>query len=119
MRRMLTSGVLCAVALCAGAQHAMAAPPPAAPQDPGSGLIQTASATTAQAQLGPRPRDALVSVAAAHAAGMPAADATVAANHPKAAPAEERRRRTGPAMLIAALAVITTIALRRLGAFDQ
>lgn len=118
MRRMLTSGVLCAVALCAGAQYAMAAQAQAAKQDQGSGLIQTASAGTTEAQLGPRPRDALVTVADAHAVGLPSAGATNAGGTPQASPAEERRRRTGPAMLIAALAVMTTIALRRLGAFD-
>jgi hypothetical protein len=118
MRRMLTSGVLCAVALCASARYAMAAQAQAAQQDQGTGLIKTASAGTAEAQLGPRSRDAVVNVAAAHAAGMPSAGAAVAGHKPEAAPAQERRRRTGPAMLIAALAVMTTIALRRLGAFD-
>jgi hypothetical protein len=118
MRRMLTSGVLCAVALCAGAQYAMAAPAQAAQQDQDTGLIKTASAGTAEAQLGPRSRDALVNVAAAHAAGIPSAAAAAAGHKPQAAPEEERRRRTGPAMLIAALAVMFTIALRRLGAFD-
>lgn len=118
MRRMLTSAVLCTVALGASAQYAMAAQAQAAQQDQGTGLIQTASAGTVEAQLGPRSRDALVSVAAAHAAGMPSTGAAVAGHTPEAAPAEQRRRRTGPAMLIAALAVMITIALRRLGAFD-
>lgn len=118
MRRMLTSRVLCAVALYTSAHCAMAVQAQAAPKDQGSGWIHAASAGTAEAQLGPRSRDALVNVAAVHAGGMPSAGAAVAGHKPEAAPAEQRRRRTGPAMLIAALAVMTTIALRRLGAFD-
>lgn len=119
MRRMLTSGVLCAVALCASAQDAKPAQAQAALQDQDTALIRTASAGPAEAQPRSRSRDALVNVAAAHAAGMPSAGAEMAGHKAEAAPAEQRRRRTGPAMLIAALAVMLTIALRRLGAFDS
>lgn len=116
MRRRLTSGVLCTLVVCAGAQHAVAAQAQAARPDQGTGLIRVAGAGAAEAQRGPQPRDALVSVAA-NAGGMPPAAAAVAGKPAEAAPAEKRRRRMGPAMLMAALAVMTTIALRRLGAF--
>ena len=110
MRKILTSCALCVVALSASAQCAISAqaqpaqPAPTAQQHKGSGWMNTASAGTAEAPPAQGTRTA-----------MQTADASAAQPKQESTPDHEHRRRTGPAMLIAALAVMSAIALRRLG----
>jgi hypothetical protein len=59
-----------------------------------------------------------MNVAARNATAMQPPAADVAQHKQGPAPEHERRHRSGPAMLIAALAVMCAIALRRLGASD-
>ena len=105
MRKIVTSCALCAVtlALSANAAWAAEAHAQAAHPDQGSAWIKTATAGSAEA--GPL-----------NATAARPAEVAVAQHKADPAPGQEHRRRTGPAMLIAALAVMTAIALRRLGA---
>lgn len=115
MRNILTACALCAVALAASAQGAAQAHVvPSAQHDKGAGWIKTASAGTAEDHGA---ASSLMNVAAHDATAMQAA-AAGGAQKQAHAPEPEHRRRTGPAMLIAALAVMSAIALRRLGASD-
>ena len=118
MRKLLASLALCALALSAGAQPAAPAHAQPAPQGKGAGWISTASAGTAEARLAQGTRNGLMNAAAQDATGRPPVDARTAQHKQDPAPEQEHRRRTGPAMLLAALAVMTAIALRRLGATD-
>lgn len=118
MRNIVASCALCALALSASAQCAAEAHVQAVPHDQRSGWIGTASAGTVDAEPGRRSRDALMNVAAADTTGVQPAGPRAAAQKQEAAPEPEHRRRTGAAMLIAAVAVMSAIALRRLGAAD-
>jgi hypothetical protein len=109
---------LCALALSASAQCVAEAHTQAVPHDKGSGWIVTASAGTVDTEPGRNSRDALMNVAAADTTGIRPATPRAAAQKQDAAPGQEHRRRTGTAMLIAAVAVMSAIALRRLGAAD-
>lgn len=96
MRKLLMSWALCVVALSAGAHGAADAHGQPAKHEVRSGWINTANAGTAEPEL----RQGL------------------SARKQDAAPAPEHHRRAGPAMLVAALAVMSAIALRRLRASD-
>ena len=118
MRNIVASCALCALALSASAQCVAEAHAQAAPHDQRSGWIGTASAGTVDTELGRRAREPLMNVAAVDATGIQPAAPSVAPQKQDAAPGQEHRRRTGTAMLIAAVAVMSAIALRRLGAAD-
>jgi hypothetical protein len=114
MRTLLTSLALCALASAAGAQ-CTAAPQAKAPTDRGDlEWIRTANAApnapaVRQASGGPMIR---VAAREEHPRPTPVASVSKAG----AAPAEPPPRRSGSAMLLAVLAVMTGIALRRAGA---
>lgn len=118
MRNIVASCALCALALSASAQCVSEAHAQAAQHEQRADWMGTASAGTVDAELGRRSRGALVTVAARDAAGIQPADPRVAGQKQDAGPEPEHRRRTGAAMLIAAVAVMSAIALRRLGAAD-
>jgi hypothetical protein len=134
MRNLLTLLALCALAL--GAQAQCTNTPPAqllqdrsspewirtakAAAEP-SAMRQAVAEPSAMRQPAAPP---VMRVLARDDRGLPAGTATVAQAkvHTKAeaaAPAEEHPRRSGPAMLLAVLAVMTGIALRRAGASDR
>ncbi len=122
MHRLLTSIVLCLVAQLAAAQHVGPAPLVAQAQS-GPAHLPTAAAadvaTNAATGVAPRSKSAggeLIKTAAAgpREVGMRPAP-SLAGSKAQAAGEEEQPRRTGPALLIAALAVMTAIALRRSG----
>lgn len=118
MRKILTSCALCVLAFSASAQCLLDAHAPAAQHDRSSGWIKTANAGTAAPDLGDRSHGAMVKVAARDASAMQQA-AAVGEHKTDAVSGEEHRRRSGPAMLIAVLAVMSAIALRRIGASDR
>ena len=117
MRTLLTSLALCALASAAGAQ-CTAAPQAKAPPDRGDAeWIRTANAATdapavRQASGGP-----MIRVAAREERARPTPAPSVA--KAEAASAEQQPRRSGTAMLLAVLAVMTGIALRRAGASER
>lgn len=119
MHRLLTSIVLCLVAHAAAAQ-CVDTTPLAAQVHSGARVIRT-SATTATAPL-PKPSGGdLIKTAAAGPRDVAMRQSPPVPGPPKPqSPGEEDQpRRTGPAMLIAALAVMTAIALRRSGGSGQ
>lgn len=118
MHRLLTSIVLCLVAHTAAAQGVTGSTPVAVQVDSGAALV-VASATTGAAPL-PKPKPAggdLIKTAAASPRDVAIRQSPSVSGpaKPQAADEEDQPRRTGPAMLIAALAVMTAIALRRSG----
>lgn len=110
MLRLLISIVLFLVAQAAGAQ-CVDTTPLATQVHSGAGLIRT-SATTGVA---PRPKTGgdLIQTAAAGPREVAMRQSAPVAGPKQEASNDEEPRRTGPAMLIAALAVMTAIALRR------
>lgn len=119
MHQLLTSIVLCLVAHTAAAQ-CVDTTPLAAQVHSGAGMIRT-SATAAPAPL-PKPAGGdLIKTAAAgpREVAMRQSPSVSGPPKPPAAEEEDQPRRTGPAMLIAALAVMTAIALRRSGGSGQ
>lgn len=119
MLRLLISIVLFLVAQAAGAQ-CVDTTPLAARVNSGAGIIRT-SATAAAAPL-PKPAGGdLIKTAAAGPREVAMRPSPSVSGPPKAPAADEedQPRRTGPAMLIAALAVMTAIALRRSGGSGQ
>lgn len=119
MHQLLTSIVLCLVAHTAAAQ-CVDTTPLAAQVHSGAGMIRT-SATSAAAPL-PKPAGGdLIKTAAAGPREVAMRQSPSVSGPPKtpAAEEEDQPRRTGPAMLIAALAVMTAIALRRSGGSGQ
>jgi hypothetical protein len=114
MRNILAACAFCAVALSATAQVAVDTHALTAEQHKGSGLLKTGTAPAAE-PLGHGSPGPLLNVAARDATPAQRAEAGVAPPKQHGAPEQEHRRRTGPAMLLAALAVMTAIALRRLG----
>jgi hypothetical protein len=100
MRSTVIAVALCLSAAAATAQ-CVAQAPAAAAERPGPELIRTAAADTRAQAL---PADD----------GLPAIDDIAAAK-----PAHPYSRRAGPAMLLAALALMSGIALRRLSARMQ
>lgn len=119
MHQLLASIVLCFVAHAAAAQ-CVDATPMAAQVHSGAGLIRT-SATNGAALL-PKPAGGdLIKTAAAgpREVAMRQPPSVSGPPKPQAAGEEDEPRRTGPAMLIAALAVMTAIALRRWGGSGQ
>lgn len=114
MHRLLTSIVLCLMAHIAAAQHVDPAPVVAQARS-GPAQLPAAAAT----EVAPRSKSAggeLIKTAAAgpREVGMRPSP-SLAGSKAQAAGEEEQPRRTGPALLIAALAVMTAIALRRSG----
>ena len=120
MHRLLTSIVLCVVAHTAAAQ-CVDTTPLAARVHSGAGLVRT-SATSGAAPL-PKPAGGdLIKTAAAGPRDVAMRQSPSISGPPKAGTVgedEDEPRRTGPAMLIAALAVMTAIALRRSGGSGQ
>lgn len=118
MHQLLTSIVLCLVAHTAAAQ-CVDTTPLAAQVHSGAGMIRT-SATTAAAPL-PKPAggDLIKTAAAGPREVAMRQSPSVSGPKPPAAEEEDEPRRTGPAMLIAALAVMTAIAVRRSGGSGQ
>ena len=119
MHQLLTSIVLCLVAHTAAAQCVDTAPL-AAQVHAGADLVRT-TATTGAAPL-PRPAGGdLIKTAAAGPREVALRPSPSVSGPPQPQPADEEdeSRRTGPAMLIAALAVMTAIALRRSGGLGQ
>lgn len=117
MLRLLTSIVFFLVTQAAGAQ-CVDTTPLATQIHSGAGLIRTSATTTAT----PRSKAAggeLIKTASAGPREVALRQPpSVAGPKPDAADDDEPRR-TGPAMLIAALAVMTAIALRRSGGSGQ
>lgn len=127
MDKLLTSIFLCLLANAAAAQCVGDAPASAMQARPGAAMIvrtTAAPAGAAPADTAP-PRKAggpeLIKTAAAGPRDVPAMrQSAISASRPKTdAAGDEQPRRTGPAMLLAALAVMTAIALRRSGADGQ
>lgn len=119
MHRLLTSIVLCVVAHTAAAQ-CVDTTPLAARVHSGAGLVRT-SATSGAAPL-PKPAGGdLIKTAAAgpREVALRPSPSVSGPPKPQAGGEEDEPRRTGPAMLIAALAVMTAIALRRSGGSGQ
>ena len=117
MRTLLTSLALCALASAAGAQCTAAPQAKAPPDRADAEWIRTASAATnapaeRQAAGGP-----MIRVAAREERPRPTPTASV--TKAEATPAEHQPRRSGSAMLLAVLADMTGIALRRAGATDR
>jgi hypothetical protein len=98
MYRLLTPIILCLVAHTAAAQCVAAAPPAA-----------TAAATSA------RKGAELITTAAAGTRDAPSMHKVSTAAGRAQATDDEHPRRTGPAMLFTALAIMSAIALRRIG----
>lgn len=120
MHQLLTSIVLCLVAQTAAAQ-CVDATPMAAQVHSGAGLIRT-SATAGATPLAPPAGRDLIKTAAAGPRDVAMRQSPSVSGPPKAGTVgedEDEPRRTGPAMLIAALAVMTAIALRRSGGSGQ
>lgn len=117
MLRLLTSIVLCLVAQLAAAQGASATTPLVAQVHPSTGLIRTTGAATPDAAQRPKAAGGeLIKTAAAGPREVAMRQSATASGPPQSQAAdEEHPRRTGPAMLIAALAAMTAIALRRSG----
>lgn len=113
MRQLLAACALLVVALGAGAQ-CVPQPLSTTPQPRGFEFVRSTQAATAVGGPAAHAGEPFVKVAARDARGI---DAPERASAAKAAPAsrEEHRRGAGPAMLLAALAVMSGIALRRLG----
>lgn len=119
MYNLLTSIVLCLLANAAAAQCVAGTTAPPAQVRSGAGLIRTSAAMPGDSA--PRRKadgGDSIRTAAAGSREVPAMRRpTAASNRPKVdAGSEEQPRRTGPAMLLAAVAVMTAIALRRSGA---
>ena len=117
MRNLLTSLALCALASAAGAQCTAAAQPQAAQDRSSPEWIRTASAASDAPVARPAAGGPVMRVAAREERALPAPAARQA--QAEATPAEEHPRRTGAGMLLAVLAVMTGIALRRAGASDR
>ncbi len=119
MLRLLTSIVLGLVAQAALAQSVTGTPPVAAQNHSGTGVV-VASATPDRAPLPKAGGADIIKTAAAgpREVAMRQSPPGVGASKSDAAD-EEQPHRTGPAMLIAALAVMTAIALRRSGGSGQ
>lgn len=119
MHQLLTSIVLCLVAQTAAAQ-CVDPTPMAAQVHSGAGLIRT-SATAGATPLAPSAGRDLIKTAAAGPREVALRPSPLVSGPPKPRTGgeEDEPRRTGPAMLIAALAVMTAIALRRSGGSGQ
>lgn len=119
MLRLLTSIVLCLVAQAAVANTATGTAPVTAQMHAGAGVVLASGAPERAA----RPKAAgadIIKTAAAGPRDVAMRQAPPGASAPAAEAAdEEQPHRTGPAMLIAALAVMTAIAVRRSGGMDQ
>jgi len=120
MYNLLASIILCLVANAAAAQCVAGTTAPATQVRSGTGLIRTSAAMPGDsAPLRKAEGGDLIKTAATGPREVPAMrQPTTASSQPKADAAgdDEQRRRTGPAMLLAAVAVMTAIALRRSGA---
>lgn len=110
----LTAAVLCIVTPAAAAQ-CVAPVPVAQHARPSADLIKKTGKTVAPARAAPNAGGELIKTAAAstHDAVRSAPRSAPAAA--AAAPEEDPHRRGGPAMLLAALALMSGIALRRFG----
>ena len=117
MRQLLVACALFAVALGAGAQ-CVSQPLAKTPESRSFEFVRTTQAATAGGAPAARAGEPFVKVAARGTHGMDSAPVAIRA---KADPAtrEEHPRRAGPAMLLAVLAVMSGIALRRLGASSR
>lgn len=122
MYNLLASIILCLVANAAAAQcvAGTAAPTTQVRDGSGAGLIRTSAAMPGDsAPLRKAEGGDLIKTAATGPREVPAMrQPTTAPSQPKADAGgdDEQRRRAGPAMLLAAVAVMTAIALRRSGA---
>lgn len=121
MHHLLTTLVLCLAAYTGAAQAASDAAPLAAQVVPGAASIRAAGAGGDAQPLRPAAAGDLIKTAAGaprEASAMRQVPA--ASSQSKAAgDGDEHRGRTGPAMLLAVLAVMSAIALRRVGAADR
>lgn len=111
MRILLTMLFLCSVVQASASQCVSDVPPQAAQIHRGPELIAMASAASDAPHLRKANRGDMIKTTARGAPTMQQASASA---HP--ANGEEHPRRTGPAMLLTALAVMSAIALRRTGA---
>ncbi|HWI82331.1 hypothetical protein [Ramlibacter sp.] len=115
---MLTSIVLCLVAQTAAAQCVNATPAISAQVRPGAELIKTAAAADTRdiiKSAGPESRDIIKTAAGGARAAGPMRQAAPASAQAKADAADDddHHHRTGSGMLLAALALMSGIALRR------
>ena len=118
MRKVFMSCALWALASAAGAQPAADPQATSPQQDKHPAWTTTAIPGRADEALRHGPQTALIETSAERASRAQVADSSVG-RRKDAPPEREHRRRTGAAMLIAALAVMTTIALRRLGGTES
>jgi len=105
-----------AAALAANKTAAATAAAAAAATTPAVILMAPARPAAGQVRQGP---DLITAAGAVTRAGPPVMQATPRPASTGSDPDDERSRRAGPAMLLAALALMSGIALRRYGARDQ
>lgn len=111
MRILLTMLFLCSVVQASASQCVPDVPPQATQIHRGPELIAMATVAGNAPHLRKENRGEMIKTTARKTPTMHEASAAA----PRA-PGEEHRRRTGPAMLLTALAVMSAIALRRTGA---